>query len=135
MRLRLEMGRYVLAEDYVRALDGREMLRREVDSALAQHDALALPALPIPAPPIGAASVQVGASTEPVRNLMLAADAAVQCDGPSRNRDAVRTHLGGTAVFGSARRRRTPTTLLPVALACEAQISGVLRPRSGALGG
>ena len=56
VRLRLEMGRYVLAEDYVRALAGREVLRREVDAALAQHDALVLPTLPIPAPPIGANS-------------------------------------------------------------------------------
>ena len=36
VRLRLEMGRYVLAEDYVRALTGRDVLRREVDVALAQ---------------------------------------------------------------------------------------------------
>ena len=36
VRLRLEMGRYVLAEDYVRALAGREVLRREVDAALAR---------------------------------------------------------------------------------------------------
>ena len=48
--MRLEMGRYVMAEDYVRALAGREVLRREVDAALAQHDALVLPTLPIPAP-------------------------------------------------------------------------------------
>ena len=47
------------------------VLRREVDAALAQHDALVLPTLPIPAPPIGANTVQVGAATEPVRNLML----------------------------------------------------------------
>ena len=32
VRLRLEMARYVLAEDYVRALAGREVLRREVDA-------------------------------------------------------------------------------------------------------
>ena len=60
MRLRLEMGRYVLAEDYVRALEGREVLRREVDAALAEHDALVLPTLPIPAPLIGASTVQIG---------------------------------------------------------------------------
>ena len=30
VRLRLEMGRYVTAEDYVRALDGRRTLHREV---------------------------------------------------------------------------------------------------------
>ena len=71
VRLRLEMGRYLLAEDYVRALAGREVLRREVDVALADHDALVLPTLPIPAPPLGAASVRVGERQEPVRNLML----------------------------------------------------------------
>ena len=54
VRLRLEMARYVLAEDYVRALDGREALRREVDAALRGRDALLLPTLPIPAPTIGA---------------------------------------------------------------------------------
>lgn len=71
VRLRLEMGRYVLAEDLVRALAGREILCREVDAALANHDALVLPTLAIPAPPIGAATLQVGGATEPVRNVML----------------------------------------------------------------
>ena len=40
VRLRLETARYVLAEDYVRALAGREVLRREVD-AKAHADLLA----------------------------------------------------------------------------------------------
>lgn len=71
VRLRLEMGRYILAEDYVRALGGREVLRREVDAALSGHDALVLPTLPVPAPPIGANTVRVGSRDEPVRNLML----------------------------------------------------------------
>ena len=71
VRLRLETARYVLAEDYVRALEGRELLRREVDRALEGVAALALPSLPIPAPPIGAAMVDVGSRREPVRNLML----------------------------------------------------------------
>ncbi len=71
VRMRLEMARYVLAEDYVRALEGRAVLCREVDRALSGYDALALPTVPIPAPPIGAASVQVGASSEPVRSVML----------------------------------------------------------------
>jgi aspartyl-tRNA(Asn)/glutamyl-tRNA(Gln) amidotransferase subunit A len=71
VRLRLEMGRYVLGEDYVRALAGRERLRREVDAALSQHDALVLPALPIPAPAIGASTVRDRGVAEPVRNLML----------------------------------------------------------------
>jgi aspartyl-tRNA(Asn)/glutamyl-tRNA(Gln) amidotransferase subunit A len=71
VRLRLEMGRYMLGEDYARALALREVLRREVDAALASHDALAVPTLPIPAPVIGSATVKVGATEEPVRNLML----------------------------------------------------------------
>ena len=71
VRLRLEMARYVLAEDYVRALEGRAVLRREVDMALSGVDALLLPTVPIPAPLIGASVVQVGATSEPVRNLTL----------------------------------------------------------------
>jgi len=38
VRVRLEMGRYVLGEDYARALRGRELIRREVDAALDPHD-------------------------------------------------------------------------------------------------
>ena len=34
VRLRLEMGRYILAEDYVRAQRGRQVLTQEVDEAL-----------------------------------------------------------------------------------------------------
>jgi aspartyl-tRNA(Asn)/glutamyl-tRNA(Gln) amidotransferase subunit A len=71
VRLRLEMGRYVLAEDYVRALHLREVLRTEVDRALEGLDALLLPALAIPAPPLGAASVDVDGHKEPVRAVML----------------------------------------------------------------
>ena len=71
VRLRLEMGRYVLAEDYVRALRLRESLTREVERALQGSDALVLPALAIPAPPIGATTVDVDGSTQPVRAAML----------------------------------------------------------------
>jgi aspartyl-tRNA(Asn)/glutamyl-tRNA(Gln) amidotransferase subunit A len=71
VRLRLEMGRYVLAEDYLRALQGREVLHREVSQALEGHDALLLPALAIPAPPLGASTVRVGGSAEPIRTIML----------------------------------------------------------------
>jgi aspartyl-tRNA(Asn)/glutamyl-tRNA(Gln) amidotransferase subunit A len=71
VRLRLEMARTVLAEDYVRALEGRARLTREVDDALHGRDVLALPTLPIPAPPIGAVSMPVGPSSQPVRSLML----------------------------------------------------------------
>jgi Asp-tRNA(Asn)/Glu-tRNA(Gln) amidotransferase A subunit family amidase len=42
-----------------------------VDAALAGHDALAVPTLPIPAPLIGSVTLKVGAAEEPIRNLML----------------------------------------------------------------
>ena len=31
VRRRLELGRYVLAQDYVRAMEGRELLRRQAE--------------------------------------------------------------------------------------------------------
>jgi aspartyl-tRNA(Asn)/glutamyl-tRNA(Gln) amidotransferase subunit A len=71
VRQRLEMGRYILAEDYVRALRGRDVLRQEVDAALAAHDALLLPTVPVPATRLGATTVKIGASEEPVRNVTL----------------------------------------------------------------
>ena len=71
VRIRLEMARYVLAEDYVRALEGRDVLRSEVDGALSSVDALLLPTLPMPAPLIGAATVRIDNIEQPVRNMML----------------------------------------------------------------
>jgi aspartyl-tRNA(Asn)/glutamyl-tRNA(Gln) amidotransferase subunit A len=71
VRLRLEMGRYVLAEDYVRARQLRTVLRRAVDHALDGCDALLLPTQPIPAPLLGAATVDVDGAQEPVRAAML----------------------------------------------------------------
>ena len=71
IRLRLELGRYVLAEDYVRAQHGRTVLRREVDRALQGRDALVLPSLAIPAPPLGATSVDVGGEATSLRSIML----------------------------------------------------------------
>jgi aspartyl-tRNA(Asn)/glutamyl-tRNA(Gln) amidotransferase subunit A len=71
VRLRLEMGRYILAEDHVRALHLRRTLRRAVDRALEKCDALLLPTLAIPAPVLGEASVDVDGTKEPVRAVML----------------------------------------------------------------
>ncbi len=71
VRQRLELGRYVPAEDYVRAQRCREVLRCEVDAALGGRHALVLPTLPIPAPRLGDSSVQIGGRAEPVRSLML----------------------------------------------------------------
>jgi aspartyl-tRNA(Asn)/glutamyl-tRNA(Gln) amidotransferase subunit A len=71
VRLRLEMGRYVLAEDYVRAMSLRARLTQAVDRALQGCDALLLPTLAIAAPPIGASTIDVDGREEPVRGVML----------------------------------------------------------------
>jgi aspartyl-tRNA(Asn)/glutamyl-tRNA(Gln) amidotransferase subunit A len=71
VRLRLEMGRCVLAEDYVRALSLQAVLRQAVNRAMQGCDALLLPALAIPSPPLGAATVDVDGRAEPVRAVML----------------------------------------------------------------
>ena len=71
VRLRLEMGRYLLAEDYVRAMRIRQSLTQAVDRALERCDALILPTLPIGAPPVGASTVDVDGAPVPVRAAML----------------------------------------------------------------
>ncbi len=71
VRLRFEMGRYILAEDYVRAMTARDVLAHEIDAALSEVDALVLPTLAIVAPTLGAESVDVGARREALRPVML----------------------------------------------------------------
>src|SRR6185295_19428792 len=111
------------AEDYVRALAGRDVLRREVDAALAQHDALLLPTLPIPAPSIGANTVQVGDRAEVVRAVMLRLTQLFNLTGhPAISIPCGQTSAGlpcGLQIVG-AHRQTEP--LLRAALACEAQI-------------
>ena len=65
------MGRYILAEDYLRALAARDVIRREVDAALDGVDALVLPTLPIPAPTLGLETIEFGGRREAVRAVML----------------------------------------------------------------
>jgi aspartyl-tRNA(Asn)/glutamyl-tRNA(Gln) amidotransferase subunit A len=81
VRMRLEMGRYVLGEDYARAIRGREAIKHEVDAALRDVDALLLPSVPIGAPKIGAATVKIGGIEEPVRNVMLRCTQAFNLSG------------------------------------------------------
>jgi aspartyl-tRNA(Asn)/glutamyl-tRNA(Gln) amidotransferase subunit A len=132
VRLRLEAARYVLAEDYVRALEGRELLRREVDRALEGVAALALPSLPIPAPPIGAAMVDVGGRQEPVRNVMLRLTQLFNMTGhPAVSLPCGRTKAGlpvGLQLVGARGQTRQ---LMQLALAVERTLAaGLLQPAS-----
>lgn len=71
VRSRLEMGRDVTAVDYVTARRDALALRAEVEAALAGCDLLALPTLPILAPVLGSAGLDLGGEPVPVRALML----------------------------------------------------------------
>jgi aspartyl-tRNA(Asn)/glutamyl-tRNA(Gln) amidotransferase subunit A len=71
VRERLDAGREVSALHYLRAQQERDVLRHEVDEALAEVDALILPTLPIVAPRLGQQTVRLGDRDEPVRALML----------------------------------------------------------------
>ena len=123
VRSRLELGRHILAEDYVRALAGRDLLRREVDAALAQHDALVLPTLPIPAPVVGASTVQVGKTTELVRNAMLRLTQLFDVsEHPAIAIPAGRTSAGLPCSVQLVGCRGQTDALLRVALACEAAL-------------
>jgi aspartyl-tRNA(Asn)/glutamyl-tRNA(Gln) amidotransferase subunit A len=124
VRRRLELGRYVLAQDYVRAMEGRELLRREVDAALAGCDALVLPTLPIPAPPIGAESVIVNGASEPVRALMLRLTQLFNVTGhPAISIPCGATSEGLPVGLHVVGHRSQTEALLHLALACEAHIS------------
>jgi aspartyl-tRNA(Asn)/glutamyl-tRNA(Gln) amidotransferase subunit A len=121
VRLRLEMGRYILAEDYVRALTGRQVLTRSVDAALGDRHALLLPSLAIPATLIGASTVRVGHSEEPVRNLMLRLTQLFNLTGhPAVTIPCGRTRDGFPIGLQLAGARGGTRTLLQVASAVEA---------------
>ncbi|MGE5243256.1 MAG: amidase [Betaproteobacteria bacterium] len=123
VRLRLEMARYVQAEDYVRALRGREVLRREVDAALAGRDALVLPALAIPAPTIGAAATRIAGREEPVRSVMLRLTQLFNLTGhPAISIPCGSTAAGLPCALQLVGARDATEALLRTSLACEPHV-------------
>jgi aspartyl-tRNA(Asn)/glutamyl-tRNA(Gln) amidotransferase subunit A len=124
VRFRLEMGRYVMAEDYVRALRLRARLARAVDAALAEVDVLALPALGIPAPPIGAATVNVKGGTDAVRALMLRCTQLFNVTGhPAISIPCGTTRAGLPVGLQLVGRKGSTTRLLHHALGVEARLA------------
>ena len=124
VRLRLEMARYVLAEDYVRALRGKAVIAREVDGALDGVDALVLPALAIPAPPIGAATMPVKGGPESVRALMLRCTQPFNLSGhPAISLPCGATHDGLPIGLQLAGHKGQTPALVRAALAVERAIA------------
>ena len=120
VRLRLEMGRYILAEDYVRAQRGRQALTREVREALGGRDGLLLPSMPVPATRLGVPTVSIGGTEETVRNITLRLTQLFNITGhPAISLPCGRTDEGlpvGLQIVGT--RNRTPE-LLQVAASLE----------------
>ena len=123
VRLRLEMARYVLAEDYIRALRGKALIAGEIDRALEGVDVLALPSLAIPAPPLGATTMPVKGGSDAVRTLMLRCSQPFNLSGhPAISIPCGRTRDGmpiGIQLVGH--KGRTPA-LVQAALALEAAL-------------
>jgi aspartyl-tRNA(Asn)/glutamyl-tRNA(Gln) amidotransferase subunit A len=124
VRMRLEMARYVLAEDYIRALRGKAVITAEVDQALQGVDALVCPALAIAAPPIGAATVPVKGGNETVRTAMLRCTQPFNLSGhPAISLPCGKTPAGlpvGLQLVGQ--KGRTPA-LIQAALAVEKSLA------------
>jgi aspartyl-tRNA(Asn)/glutamyl-tRNA(Gln) amidotransferase subunit A len=121
VRLRLEMGRYILAEDYVRAQRGRLLLIQEVREAIGGRDGLLLPSLPVPATKLGVPTVTLDGVEETVRNITLRLTQLFNITGhPAISLPCGTTAEGlpvGLQIVGA--RNRTPE-LLEVAAAVEA---------------
>jgi aspartyl-tRNA(Asn)/glutamyl-tRNA(Gln) amidotransferase subunit A len=71
VRQRLELGRTISHDDFLKALNVQADLREEVDNALLDCDALVLPTMPIPAPRLGAESVRIGDADHLTRAMTL----------------------------------------------------------------
>ena len=133
VRLRLEVGRYVLAEDYLRALKGRVVLRQGLDAVLGDHDALVAPTLPVPAQPIGAESVVIDGSTHPLRPLMLKLTQPFNVTGhPVISLPCGFTSEGLPCGLQLVGKYGQAQALLGVALACESQLGRPARTGVGA---
>jgi aspartyl-tRNA(Asn)/glutamyl-tRNA(Gln) amidotransferase subunit A len=71
VRYRLELGRKVLAADYLHALDVKRDITQEFDAVFENVDAILAPTLPIAAPRIGEKEVVIGGEKETVRSALV----------------------------------------------------------------
>jgi aspartyl-tRNA(Asn)/glutamyl-tRNA(Gln) amidotransferase subunit A len=124
VRLRLELGRYVLAEDYVRAQRGRRVLTAEVDAALSHRAALLLPTLPVVPPRLGTESITIGTVTDTTRALTLRLTQLFDVTGHPAISVPCGTAGGLPAGVQLVGRRGETERLLALAAACEDTLRG-----------
>ena len=125
VRQRVELGRVISDEDFLKALNAQADLRDEVDAALAGCDALVLPTLPIPAPKLGAEMVRVGDGEQPTRSMMLRETQLFNLTGhPAISIPCGKTAGGLPVGLQLVGHRGQTNALVRVALACEMLLSG-----------
>jgi aspartyl-tRNA(Asn)/glutamyl-tRNA(Gln) amidotransferase subunit A len=59
VRYNFLLGRYVLAEDYIKGLQARRLIAEELDRVLGAVDVFVSPTVPVPAYPIGATATTI----------------------------------------------------------------------------
>jgi aspartyl-tRNA(Asn)/glutamyl-tRNA(Gln) amidotransferase subunit A len=124
VRERLEMGRNIPAGAYIDAQRMRATLRAEVDAALWGCDALVLPTLPIPAPRIGARTVDIDGTEQVLRPVMLRLTQLFNLTGhPAISLPCGNTANGLPCGLQLVGKRQGTVDLLRVALSCETHSS------------
>ncbi len=120
VRQRLELGRGVSHDEFLTALNIQADLREDVEHALSNCDALVLPSMAIPAPALGAATVEIGGTVQQTRAMMLRMTQLFNLTGhPAISIPCGRTRDGlpvGLQLVGHLGRT---DALVRVALACE----------------
>jgi aspartyl-tRNA(Asn)/glutamyl-tRNA(Gln) amidotransferase subunit A len=124
-RERLEQGRRILAETYLRALATQDEIRGDVDAALADVDALVLPGMAIPAPVLGTDNITIDGSDEPVRPMMLRLTQPFNLSGhPAIVLPCGRTADGLPVSLQLVGHKAATAALLDVAASVEALLDG-----------
>jgi aspartyl-tRNA(Asn)/glutamyl-tRNA(Gln) amidotransferase subunit A len=120
VRQRLELGREVSHDDFLKALNVQADLREDVDRALEDCDALVLPTMPIPAPLRGAQTVQIGGTEQLTRNMTLRETQLFNLTGhPAISIPCGRTASGLPVGLQLVGHHGRTDTLVRVAMACE----------------
>ena len=124
VRERLEMGRRIPADAYIAAQRMRAALQAEVDAALMDCDALVLPTLPIPAPAIGADTVEIDGAEHTLRPMMLRLTQLFNLTGhPAISLPCGDTPDGLPCGLQLVGRRQDTVGLLAIALSCETYVT------------
>ena len=124
VRQRLEMGRHVSSETYAEAQRMRGRFRESIDAVLARCDALVLPTLPVPAPMIGADTIDIDGVAKMVRPMMLRLTQLFNLTGhPAISLPCGNTPDGLPCGLQLVGRRQATVDLLAVALSCEPYVT------------